>query len=482
MKKKTVFLLISLIVYCYLFYQQSIGVNVLLFNGIVITCLGILDPSLLKKKNWWLVAASALMTATGAFLYGSVLSCIGNVIALLLLANLSREKEASLFFAFIQTGFNYIISPLIRLVNGVDKLTDVTDKDSRVFNMTVGTVLKFLIPVVILLFFFFVYKGSNPVFSNFVNQFEINISWDFIRFLLFGTFLLYFFFNQYSHAPLVNRDQSASNFLGGINEKEISLFRSIDTEYSSGVLMFVLLNGLLLLVNGLDLQYILFSEKDIHLYSDYIHQGVNSSIFSVIVAIFVTLFFFRGNLNFYSKNKTLKRWALIWIAQNILLLLTCIHKNYSYIDAFGLTHKRIGVYVYLLVTLIGLVLTWIKIARVKSNTYLLRTNTWSVFSILVVSSLFNWNRIILHHNTTCQSSIEREYYLENLPETSIPFLLNNWERLPVGMHLDWVDKSFKEELMKEKKSFLKRYHQKTWQSWNLEDDRIYKEIKEAEIK
>lgn len=481
MKKKTIFLLISLIVYCCLFYQQSIGVNVLIFNGVVIICLGMLDTSLLKQKNWCLVAASALMTAIGAFLYGSVLACVGNVIALLLLANLSREKEASLFYALIQTGFSYIVSPLILLVKGVDKLTDVSDKESRVFNMTVGTVLKFLIPTVILLFFFFVYKASNPVFSNFINQFEINISGDFIRFLLVGGFLLYFFFNQYSHAPLVNKDRMDLNFLERINEKEISLFRSIDTEYSSGVLMFILLNGLLLLVNGLDLQYILFAEKDIHLYSDYIHQGINSSIFSVIVAILVTLYFFRGNLNFYSKNKTLKRWALIWIGQNILLLFTCIHKNYSYIDAFGLTQKRIGVYFYLLITLIGLTLTWIKITRMKSNTYLLRTNIWSVFSVLVVSSLFNWNRIILHHNTTYQSSIERDYYLENLPQTSLPFLLNNWERLPTDRY-GWADWSFKEELIKKKKHFLKKYHQKKWQSWNLEDDRIYREIKETEIK
>lgn len=480
MKKKTVFLLISLIVYCYLFFQQSIGINVLIFNGIVITCLGVLDPSLLRQKNWGLVAVGALMTATGAFLYGSVLSCIGNVIALLLLANLSREKEASLFFALIQTGFNYIVSPLIRLVNGIDKLTDATDKESRVFNMTVGTLLKFLIPSVILLFFFFVYKDSNPVFSNFVNQFAFDISWDFIQFLLFGTFLLYFFFNQYSYFPLVNKDRTSVNYLSGINEKEISLFRSIDTEYGSGVLMFGLLNSLLLLVNYLDIQYILFAKKDISLYSDYIHQGVNSSIFSVIVAILVTLFFFRGNLNFYSKTRKIKTVALIWIAQNIILLFTCIHKNYSYIDAFGLTHKRIGVYIYLLVTLVGLILTWIKITRVKSNTYLLRTNTWSVFSILVVSSLFNWNQIIFHHNTTCQPSIERDYYLENLPETSLPFLLKNWGELPVDRH-GWASKPFKEILMCKKKDFLKRYHQKKWQSWNLKDDRIYREIKQTEI-
>lgn len=145
-------------------------------------------------------------------------------------------------------------------------------------------------------------------------------------------------------------------------------------------------------------------EKNIHEYSRYIYQGVNSSVFPVVIAILVTLYFFRGNLNFYSKNKLLGLFALIWVAQNIVLLLTCVHKNYSYIYEFGLTQKRIGVYFYLLVTFIGLSLTWIKISKLKSNAYLVRTNTWSVFTLLVFSSLINWNKVILDYNSTYKLS------------------------------------------------------------------------------
>lgn len=478
MKKKNIFILISLFAYCLLFYQQSAGINVLLFSILMITGLLILDKTLIKNKNWILVAIGVVITSVSSFLYGSTLACIGNVIALLLFANLSAEKESSLFFSFLQSAFSYIAFPFIKIAEIITRLieNEKLEKQGRKSFFSIGNLLKFLIPTVVLLFFFFVYRNSNPVFANFVDSLHIEISWNFIRFLIFGFFLIYIFFNQYSQKSLIQTDKTKGNVLLGTNNSEKTLFRAIDTEFSSAILTFSMLNGLLLIVNLLDIKFIFFDEKNIHDYSKYIHQGVNSSIFSVLIAILVTLYFFRGNLNFYSKNKSLKLVALLWIAQNIILLLTCVHKNYSYIYEFGLTQKRIGVYFYLLVTFIGLVLTWIKITRLKSNMYLVRANTCSLFVILVCSSLFNWNRIILNHNTTYKSTIEREYYLDCLPEISLPFLLNKWEKLSIDHYSDPGDRAFEKLLMKQKKKFIDDYRAKSWQSWNLEDDRIYKEI------
>lgn len=483
MKRKNIFILISLFAYCLLFYKQSAGINVFLFSILIIAGLLVLDKTLVKSRNWILVAAGVIITSVSAFLYGSTLACIGNVIALLLVANLSTEKESSIFFSFLQSAFSYVAFPFIKIAEIITNWIENDDlkKQERKSFFSVGNLLKFLIPSVILLFFFFVYRNSNPVFANFVNSLHIEISWSFIRFLLVGFFLIYIFFNQYKQNYLIEADKSKGNLLLGVNHSEKTLFRIIDTEFSSAILTFSMLNGLLLIVNLLDIKFILFDDKNIHDYSKYIHQGVNSSIFSVLIAILVTLYFFRGNLNFYAKNKSLKLVALVWIAQNIILLVTCVHKNYSYIYEFGLTQKRIGVYFYLLVTFIGLLLTWIKITQLKSNMYLVRTNTWSLFMILVCSSLFNWNRIILHHNTTYKSTIEREYYLEFLPETSLPFLLNKWEKLPIDRHSYPGDRVFEKQLKKQVKKFIHQYEAKGWQSWNLEDDRIYREIQQSVI-
>ncbi len=479
MKKKNILILLSLTIYCILFYQQSIGINLLIYNLLMISILLIIDLSILKNRNWQLVAIGAIITSVSAFLYGSVLSAIGNVISLILLSNLSMEKSSSLVFSFIQSGLSYVCKPFVALTNFIDRIIS-NDEENKKNKITRNNILRILIPTVVLLVFFLIYKNSNAIFSSFIDSIEIDISWNFIKFLIIGFYLIAIFFNHYSYPRLIETDKKYGNRLIAENSTEKSFFSTITAELSSANLTFWLLNGLLLIVNFLDVKFILTGSKSISNYSEYIHQGINSSIFSVVIAILVTLYFFRGNLNFVSENKTLKILALSWVAQNIILLLTCLHKNYSYIDEMGLTQKRLGVFFYLLVTLIGLILTWIKITRLKSNVYLVRTNTWSLFMILIISSLFNWNRIILNYNRTHKKLVEREYYFNQLPKTSLPYLVENWRNLPFESNTYPSDKEFKAKLESRKRRFIKFYESKQWQSWNLEDDRIYLEIKKID--
>ncbi len=478
MKKKTILILICLAAYCYLFYQQTIGVNFLIFNVLMITSLLVIDKTRVKKRTWLLVALGAVITSLSACLYGNVLSYIGNVVSLLLLANLSLEKEASLFFSFVQVCFSYIAVPFVRLADLADRMMN-REEGEKSAGITFSTVLKFAIPTVVLLVFFFLYKSSNVVFSSFIDSIHLEISWNFIGFLLFGSYLISVFFNQYSFAPLIQADRKSGNALTGEKVNEKSLFGSVDAEFSSAVITFSLLNLLLLFVNILDIQFILSdSEYKAHEYSRYIHQGVNSSVFSVLVAILVTLYFFRGNLNFFSKSKGLRILAIIWIILNMVLLFTCVHKNFSYIHEYGLTHKRIGVYFYLLITCIGLLTTWIKITSFKSNLFLVRSNTWSVFVVLVVSTAVNWNRLIVEYNSTCQPSIDYTYYYYNVPEASLPLLMKNYESLT--SRIDGEGNDVKDLIKRRAHAFIKRYEKMDWQSWNLEDRRIYSEIKATE--
>lgn len=478
MKKKTLLILICLAAYCYLFYQQTIGINFLVFNVFMITGLLVIDTTLIKHRSWLFVAVGAIITSVSACLYGSVLSYIGNVISLLLLANLSLEKEASLFFSFLQVCFSYIAVPFVRLAGLVDRMMS-REEEAKPLGITFSNVLKFTIPAVVLLVFFFLYRNSSAVFSSFIDSISIEISWGFIGFLLVGFYLISIFFNQYSFVPLIQTDRKFGNTLTGENTREKSLFGSVEVEFSSAVITFSLLNLLLLFVNILDIQFILSdSAYKAHEYSRYIHQGVNSSIFSVLVAILVTLYFFRGNLNFFSKSRLLRILAIIWIILNMVLLFTCAHKNFSYIYEYGLTHKRIGVYFYLLITCIGLLTTWIKITSFKSNLFLVRSNTWSVFVVLVVSTTVNWNRLIVEHNSAYQPSIDYTYYYYNVPEASLPLLMKNYGSLT--SRIDGEGNDVKDLVKRKAHGFIKRYEKMDWQSWNLEDQRIYSEIKAME--
>ena len=81
------------------------------------------------------------------------------------------------------------------------------------------------------------------------------------------------------------------------------------------------------------------------------------------MAVGVILFYFKGGFNFDEKAAQLKRLAKIWIALNCVLIVSAVMKNTEYIAFFGLTYKRLGVYLFLVLALIGLMLSFQKIIR-----------------------------------------------------------------------------------------------------------------------
>src|SRR5690606_6202126 len=109
---------------------------------------------------------------------------------------------------------------------------------------------------VILLFFFLIYKSSNPVFYDFIDRINLDIFWDFIRFSIFGLFLMYGFFRQSKINVLAQADRSSGNNIKGFSSSEASVFTSGKKEYDAAQITFISLNLLLLLVNFLDVQFI----------------------------------------------------------------------------------------------------------------------------------------------------------------------------------------------------------------------------------
>jgi len=483
MKKKTILLFVSVFAYCYLFYNQGIGINFLIFNLLLVFASIVIDFSLVKRLNWLLVAAGALITATSAFLYGDLLAVIANVISLLFLAYVSYNPKSTLVFAFIQSCWTLISTFFLQIEKiFTPKQVKEGETEETKSEFTFADLLKFIIPIAVLLTFFLIYKFSNPIFSKFIDNLNLDfISWTFVGFMVVGFYLLFVFYFPVNSQRLIRLDKSSSNQLsGGILPHEKGMFKDLSKEMSASMMTFGLLNVLLLLVNVLDLNFIFSGQmKSITNYSNYVHQGINSSIFSVVIAIFVMLYFFRGNLNYVAKNKQLKFNAMFWILLNAILLLTCFHKNFSYIMDSGLTYKRIGVYFYLLLTFIALITTLVKITSFKSNWFLIRYNVWSLFLVLVFSTLFNWDKLILEYNVKFKPSVEREYYLFELEEVSYAHLLNHWDKMPynnnyyfIGLSEDLFDKMLKVRIDK----FMEKHQQKDWRSWNLEDDRIENEI------
>lgn len=496
MKKNDWILITSVAAYSYLFYQQNLGINFLVFTISVIVLLFFRNVKVYQSKSWIVAAMGSLLSAFCIAYYGNGLSFIANIISLCVLSAFSINPKTSIltsfFFSLYSIGASYIFMILDTIERGQKKKITTESKPFSV------KLMLYIIPVLITVIFFFMYKSSNPLFDNFTKKINLDfISAGWIFFTLGGLCLMYGFFYHKKINVISEKDQLASNFLINGSENENSSFSnffSIENERISGIILLILLNTLLFAVNILDLNFLWFDgalPKDLS-YSAFVHQGTGALITSILIAILIILYYFRGGLNFYKGNKPLKFLTVFWILQNAFMIISTAYRNNLYINEYSLTYKRIGVYVWLLLVLIGLVTTFIKILKAKSNWFLFRINGWLFYGVLLFSSFLNWDIIVTNFNINRALQKHKPLdtsYLVNLSEKNIPQLLTLNDSIKNQVNYDeadgsrsdyyqygYVEINYKPALNYKLYRFLDEMNKSEWQSFCFEKKRVFNEV------
>lgn len=477
MKKNDLIIITSVIIYSYLFYAQTAGVNFLLFS-IVLTLLMYVKEgaALLSNKKWIAAIIGSIITGFCVAIYGNTLSVIANILSLSIAASFAVNRESSLLFASIFALYSYISSFVFIFLDAIKRQESIKQEKVPVFK---GLLVSGL-PIVVTIIFFLIYREANPIFKEITSIINISIfSWDQLLFTFAGFLLLYGYFCQKEISWLSYFDKNGQDNLRELevkSEETNNSYFNIENENQSGIILFILLNTLLLFVNVIDIFYLWFSNSSSQglTYSQIVHQGIYTLICSIILAVVIILIYFRGNLNFYKKNKAIKALAYIWIVQNAFLIITCVFKNSLYIYEYSLTYKRIGVYIYLLLSLVGLFTTFIKILKAKSNWFLFRKTSWALYFILILSCFLNWDLIIVRYNLYTSSQPDKEYLL-TLSSTVLPELIK-YER--ENKKLNESENEFTSRLQFKKEDFENDVQAYDWQSWNFEDNRVYNLLKQ----
>ena len=473
MKKNDWILLATVVIYSFLFYKQSAGINFTLFTMMLIVALLIKDKQRIKQTSWKLAAAGSLLSSLCIGYYGTGLAVTANIISLSLLSAVSYSPATSVVISLLFSFYSYASALVMMVVDWQARRLKTQSRASIKWRLIIG-------PVLITLVFFLMYRTSNALFNNFAKNINLDfISWHWILFTIGGLLLTYGFFYHQQIEPIAEKDRNAPNEINPINAREFNWFGKtipIRDEEFSGRLLFILLNALLLIVNALDVQFMFINKQlpDGITYSEFVHQGAGMLIISILIAIAIILFYFRGALNFSEKSKFIKTLAYLWIIQNAFMLLSTAFRNNMYVLEYGLTYKRIGVYIYLFLTLIGLVTTAIKILKHKSNAFLFRINGWIFYGILIITTFVNWDRLIIDFNVYKAKQTQRDYLL-NLSYTILPKLYA-YETVLTPENKDPY-RSFEEVRDKQLYFFLKANKELSWKSWTMDNQRIYGELR-----
>jgi hypothetical protein len=468
MKKKDWILIVTTALYSFLFYGENPGINLSIFTLIIIIGMIIKEKEILKNKNWMIIAICCLVTAFSVGYYGNSLSLIANYLSLLILIGMSMSNKSSIFFSLVYGIYSFLTSPIYLLINATnkkEKSVDISKYKSK--TALIG------IPIVITIIFFMMYKNSNPIFAAYADKINFDwISWGWVFFTLLGFLFLYGVFKPSKIEEIAIYDEVESLNVNPEKNKELIIFGKtilVVDEYFSGKVLFILLNILIALVNLLDFNFI-FNGRSLPgnlTFAEFLHQGVGMLVTSIAISILIILFYFRGQINFYKENKTLRLLAYLWMLQNVFMLFSVCMKNNMYIETYGLTYKRIGIYVYALLTIIGLITTALKVYKVKINMYLIRMNGWTFYAVLIISCMVNWDSIIINYNQNEKRECDY-FYMVSFSNAAIPQLIELEDKIkePIDQFF------FHKALSKKIKRYSKMKSKESWKSWNYQDNSI----------
>ncbi|MFQ6603479.1 DUF4153 domain-containing protein [Flavobacterium sp. C3NV] len=404
MKKHQIILACS-ILFTLLFYNESVGVNLSIFGLLLTGSICYFFQDRFTDRSHLILVVTSVLSCLAFAWYGDFVSFLALATSILFLQFKTQESKLKIIQVFPLVFLNAFAS-----IGRIFMFSQWLPERKIHNNFAKKLVAYFIIPTIFIIVFFTAYSFGSSHFSSLLTDYTLDI--DIVEVILIGIlgfYISFSFWNYWVPEVCYEKNELLDNDFNNIAEiksQNTFSFLDIDFERKSGEITLVLLN-IMLVVFIVTYNYEQFFEviAKSNLSAD-THERVNSVIFSIVMAVGVIMFYFKGGFNFDKKATNLKKLAKIWIVLNGLLIVSTIIKNSEYISVFGLTYKRLGVYAFLTLAIIGLVFVFLKITKQKTNAYLANQMVWYFYGTVLLCSFVNWGNLITTYNIAVNKCVE----------------------------------------------------------------------------
>lgn len=437
---KNIALFSGVAIFVALFYQQEPGINLSLFTLLIWIFLFATSKKEVHTKEFWCLSA-ALFVSVGAFAwYGDFISFAALFCSLSAILIKVTKTHLSALLLPIAAFVNYASTPFRILL--LDKWLPFGQTESGAFKKKIIAYL--LIPAFFLSCFAFIYASGSKAFSSlFAVDFNINYG-QLIGLSIVGFLICFSVVHPYISNIIISANGNISHSFNQatLTHKPLFGFADLKIERKSAQITLLLLNILLVVfIIIYNIETFKNIQNNTFPLPEELYGRIYALIFSIVMAITIIMLYFKGALNFDEKNRILKQLSYVWLALNIMLITSIVITNNEYIYASGLTFKRLGIYIFLFLALIGLVVTYLKLKNQKTNFYLVSRMLWATYTTLIVGAIINWSWVVTKYNFNIPASYDLEYtkslpYNKQLlydrkliPETEFAKIIENHSRL-----------------------------------------------------
>lgn len=490
-QKRLVTLFCLLLLADWLFYNQNLGISLVIFLCALATGIFLTSKSRFEDKASRLDIMILILCLlplveelnTLSFLIG----CIGIINFTF---NQNRYSGNSLMHK-ISLGLLFITSMPFKFLGDMIQLASIRKKMKLKYTAS-SFMGNWALPLAMTCVFLFLFALANPLISAWIADLEFlfflsHINFERVFFWLLIAFLCWSFlkpslqklqnFLPKTLRENIKQTNHISSVQGVLNEPTV--FRSL-----------VLFNALFAVQTALDFQYLWIGQTLPNgvTFSEYVHNGTYILIFTTLLAASFILYV-TGTKKRHEKSPRIMGLLLMWITQNIILVMSNVMRMELYVEAFALTYLRLSVLIWLTLVIIGLTLIIIRLLKRHSNIWLIKTNLISLATILYLMSFANLPYLIASYNvTTAEQNLGKRLdiqYIIKLGPNALPALKRisdnpKWQS-KIEVQKFWMDngrKKFNFQQATDKLIWQANHAYSDWRQWNFRDYRLQHSIKQ----
>jgi hypothetical protein len=399
-QKNTIIKNITIIIFMFLFYKQGLGLNLFMMCIFLIIGNVILHYRTFNIQK--ITYTTILLSVSySAFYFGDMVSTALSIIGIFIYPFFIHDTNQISILSIYKSG-----SSLLQTNKIISK--KILSTNSNKINNYDKIIAYIILPFGCISLFLIIYCIANQTFYRWLLHLIQLIDLYFIVYLIIGIWLAQYLWNYVQDNYYENKypTKFVNDFFN--TEIQIEKLEKLQILKNSGIILFGILNGILILFIIAEFQQIAeikatflntanTSEGILQIF-EYILASIIAIISSIVIAISLLFYFFKKELNFIVNNKAIKQLAFVWICLNGIILITAGIKVYLSIDFSGYTIKRIGIYGFIIMAFIGLYFTFIKINKAKTNFYVVRKMVWAVAIFIGITSPINFSSIITRLN------------------------------------------------------------------------------------
>jgi Domain of unknown function (DUF4173) len=412
---------------CYLLCYHNLGVNLAIYSAVVAITVFFSKPFRHRLASLFAAASILFLAILAQIEDANVLSLLMGILALASFtltvtdATLPLEKRhwkrmAQLLFA----------GPLKLIPEGFRWLTYYAD--NRRNGLHSGAIVRVGLPLVLTAGFLWLFDTANPLIHVWIAKIDLQFILD--RLTPYSiTFWFWMFATAWSGLTLRRSVQRRAkmSITPPVRSRPDRFVRLFDVQVVLRSLW--LFNLLFAIETTLDLTYLWggVGLPDGLSHATYAHQGAYPLVATALLAALFVLIAMREN-GPADQSKLVRPLVLVWVVQNIMLVISSILRLNLYVSVYSMTYWRVAAFVWMGMVALGLVFILVRILGRFSSTWLIQVNATMLALVLYVCSLTNFADWIADYNV--EHSLENHStgylldveYLQELGPDAIPAL------------------------------------------------------------